>query len=1155
MSDEQKKPADEQSSLNGAEPTGAQDAEAPEPDASAVSANSASSEETSSDSVTAETSVTTTPQLEDELPDIEPLTPELVEEEAIRGDFMLRWAAIFLALLFGFSKMSDTRTLVHIKTGEQMQSDGFLPSAVDTLSFSAEGKPAVNLSWLFDHLTSLVWSAAGDAGLSVFKALLAAITAWILSRISVPEMPTWWNSICAVFAIVACSGDFTVSTEIITLLGMVILMAILHQHREGVVKGITWKLPLLIAVWANLDPRAWIGSLATVLYAIGLMTVRSRRESAVDAGKPPETMPAGQGLGLAAALAVAALLLNPFPLNSLLSATSIYSVEYPTMQEQRPLMSSLAGVSFDNRVDYFSMLDPDAFTLFDHTQIAGIALILIAVIALILSQSAADRGFAFMLAGLSVLAIYATHELPVTALTAAVISGTVIQRWYRRNFNLQYSVDTKELMFSRGGRAVTVFVFAFLGFCVVAGRLPGNTPVGLGFEEDTKTTIRTIGEQLAEIPEDARILHTRIDQGDILIWHGRKSAIDSRIIPFGRMSNPDSITARHRMILRNYLRPPQPAIEDEEKKKQEEELAAATQYVEELNVTHMMPRLAPPGVPDYQSIQMLATRPDWLLVELGPSAAFLERVSPDLPQAERAKKLPAFGVQAFQEAESTPAVRVDFARTPDFYETWIYRKRPSQDEHVRQAEHYLRLSGGQMQSLDQVIASLSLTTLAIRELNQSLYTDPQNSYGYRLLGECYRQINNIEGILSGVQPEGSSSTREELRYMQSVMALRQSLNRNPDDVDVWGILYQLYSSRNKQDLALAALEKWLSLQGSGRKTIQQETLIKEMRDTRNALSDVVKDNQQRLEEMMQSNPLPEDATEKGNAIIGLASSLIQAGFPLQALGIMKDHDVIVQQNPMGQTLMGALLLESGDVENGYRSVTSFARIARDQPDAFPGMQWHLGGAISQLSIADYQSAIEMLSIQLKEIEQAKASPEPYRGVLLSAPLASEVNLLPQAMISQWPIGHLSSLQLPVAGVARAESEVRFLIALCHIEDGNVQAARLILQAIIVEDGESASRNLASYYLSLMDKDGLKFIEEHSYSPWEDFDFVAFADNSANTDGGSVTAAPDTAGKPAVRSPEPALEETPAETPQTQGEPKNESQDSAPAEQPAAKTDN
>ncbi|HIE95805.1 MAG TPA: hypothetical protein EYQ63_02040, partial [Fuerstia sp.] len=65
------------------------------------------------------------PDFDDELPEEEELTPELVEEEAIRGDFMLRWAAIFLAVLFGFSQMADTRTLVHIRSGEQMMQNGF----------------------------------------------------------------------------------------------------------------------------------------------------------------------------------------------------------------------------------------------------------------------------------------------------------------------------------------------------------------------------------------------------------------------------------------------------------------------------------------------------------------------------------------------------------------------------------------------------------------------------------------------------------------------------------------------------------------------------------------------------------------------------------------------------------------------------------------------------------------------------------------------------------------------------------------------------------------------------------------------------------------------------------------------------------------------
>ncbi|HAW29396.1 MAG TPA: hypothetical protein DCY03_14950, partial [Planctomycetaceae bacterium] len=64
---------------------------------------------------------------EEGLPEWEPLTPELVEDEAIRGDFMLRWAAILLACLFAATYISDTETLVHVKTGQYLASHGFWP--------------------------------------------------------------------------------------------------------------------------------------------------------------------------------------------------------------------------------------------------------------------------------------------------------------------------------------------------------------------------------------------------------------------------------------------------------------------------------------------------------------------------------------------------------------------------------------------------------------------------------------------------------------------------------------------------------------------------------------------------------------------------------------------------------------------------------------------------------------------------------------------------------------------------------------------------------------------------------------------------------------------------------------------------------------------
>ena len=256
----------------------------------------------------------------DDLPDIEELTPELVEEEAIRGDFMLRWATIMLAVLLGCGRIADTRTLVHIRSGDQMRAAGFLPPRTDALSFANEGQPAANVSWLFDHVVSLVWALGGGTGLTIFKALVAGVIAWLISRISVAGLPTWWSSICGAVAIAACVSDLIPITDMVTLLGIAVLLRMFHRLQQEEVTGLIWKIPLIIAVWANFDPHAWLGVFAVLLFTVGSTLVR-RTEPTLERTHP--------NLWPVAGLSVLALLANPFPAASALSVVTTYMVEYP----------------------------------------------------------------------------------------------------------------------------------------------------------------------------------------------------------------------------------------------------------------------------------------------------------------------------------------------------------------------------------------------------------------------------------------------------------------------------------------------------------------------------------------------------------------------------------------------------------------------------------------------------------------------------------------------------------------------------------------------------------------------------------------------------------------------------------------------------------
>ena len=177
------------------------------------------------------------------------------------------------------------------------------------------------------------------------------------------------------------------------------------------------------------------------------------------------------------------------------------------------------------------------------------------------------------------------------------------------------------------------------------------------------------------------------------------------------------------------------------------------------------------------------------------------------------------------------------------------------------------------------------------------------------------------------------------------MALQQALKSSPDNVEVWALLYQQYLGRQRLDLASQCLARWLELQDTAASDIQREAMIKEMFDMQRQLAESVKDSKTRVEEFLQNNPLSEDTAEKTNQLIAVASDLAQSGFSLQALELLQEYGDLIRQNPVGQSLMGSLLLETGSVEEGFRMVNQLSLVAREQPAAFVGIRWHFPAAL------------------------------------------------------------------------------------------------------------------------------------------------------------------------------------------------------------------
>ncbi len=114
------------------------------------------------------------------------------------------------------------------------------------------------------------------------------------------------------------------------------------------------------------------------------------------------------------------------------------------------------------------------------------------------------------------------------------------------------------------------------------------------------------------------------------------------------------------------------------------------------------------------------------------------------------------------------------------------------------------------------------------------------------------------------------------------------------------------------------------------------------------------------------------------------------------------------------------------------------------------------------------------------------------------------------------VSHLNTLKIPMQGVSRSLSDARFLVALAHLEDGNVTSAEVILRSIISECGESQNKQLAAFYLSMMGDEQLKFIDDYSLNEWEELRFPGEPDIAPAVEpiiqpGTGAGAGPDAAG--------------------------------------------
>jgi tetratricopeptide (TPR) repeat protein len=962
---------------------------------------------------------TPTAAADEGLPDWEPLTPELVEDEAIRGDFVIRWTVVGLALLLGISPISDTRTLVHLKTGQFMASHGFLPPARDVFSYTATDRHWVNLSWMFDLLASGVHAVSGGIGLSILQGLVAGVAFGLLAHTYRPDIRTWWGSICAALALLVCYPQFTTQPELITLLGMSLLLWLIVRSETATSPKLLWSCVGVIWVWSQFDSRAFLGWQLLLVMAIGEYFRRG------------DDAPQQRALwGQVALAGVAVTLLHPFLWESWLASVRLYATEYPALQQifSRPGRVELGFHPIWHEQFWMSI---------NHNSIAALVLFAATVTSLVLNRERLHPGHLLAVILFNMLACLATHELAVASLVNCVVCTVNAQTWHRTRFGQVYSIAWKELLFSRGGRAVTVVGFFAVAWLALSGRIegPSGRRTGLGFDESLLVQMDSY-QRVAANSFDDHPFHFVARQGDLLIWAGQKSFLDCRASLFAGSGDADLIGLHNktrRAIQRK--RKSQPGSGEPE---------VWRETFEKYQITHVMPRLSGPNPsPDYITFGDLLLSKDWALTDLTASTAVFYRSgqSGEMGDYVTRHRL-AYVPRAFQsqqpEAKAPDTSRVS-ARAETLTDGLFSVRQPRHPYGVQLANHFLQLAAGNIEATPK--ERIACAMLAVREATAGLRDDTNCADGYRDLGLAYILLDRLE---TSAMNEAGLNWSNPVRYIQAVAALQQAALLRPDDEQIQFDLLGLFERSQRGELAMKAIKRFVDLHPVTAESPKDEIdRHQQLMNVEFTLEEVIAKIESQVEQQLQN----------GADRFQVAAAAYQRGAVHVAIKVLEDDPIYKEQNVMARTALGSWLIEAGRVQEGIEALEQ-STVSGGAPG------WRNSLATSLLINAEYARAIELWQDQVKETNTNST-----QAALFTMPFVT----LNPAWISpdQYPLTQTVAA-IEIMGNVRAENaSLTYQIAQAQLEQGDLAGAARSLQYILDNAPDSHLRPLIVLYLEML----------------------------------------------------------------------------------------
>lgn len=176
-------------------------------------------------------------------------------------------AAAGIVFLVGFHSLIEEDFWWHVRAGSDIVAGEGIPR-VDTYSYPSEGRPYVDLHWLFQVLIHLLFKAGGEDGVIWAKCLVALAVFGFVYRLSRRRAPPPLAATITALGAVVASERILARPELFSYLLLAVSLWMLRRHEEGARRS--WvALPFVMLLWVNIEGLFVLGFIVIAAHLAG----------------------------------------------------------------------------------------------------------------------------------------------------------------------------------------------------------------------------------------------------------------------------------------------------------------------------------------------------------------------------------------------------------------------------------------------------------------------------------------------------------------------------------------------------------------------------------------------------------------------------------------------------------------------------------------------------------------------------------------------------------------------------------------------------------------------------------------------------------------------------------------------------------------------